>query len=467
MTKTKRGVDMGNKTKKKTTGIEKPKIVIPLQPINSAEIKALEEITIEDELFNAIRDGTISAAEFDQICSQNSLDEKGRAEIIDMLQEMGVSIVSDDNITAQFQDDEMPSNNDDYDEDDEKEYDPLEEMNDEEILKQIVYEGDLQGLIIKDMTQMPLLTADQEVTLAKAIEAGKTAKSILNNLTNLTLDKLIEEMDSKFKLKRKPRTRAEAEVMLKKIFDEGVKARETLIMSNTRLVISVARKYIGRGVGFVDLIQEGNIGLMRAVNKFDWKRGNKFSTYATWWIRQAITRAIADHGRIIRLPVHMNDTVARVHRISHQLRQELGREPTIEELADKLSLSPTKVRQILGASKHVVSLDESLSDEEDSNSLGDLIPDLTSANPDIHVESSDLSNTIAQMLRVLTPREQKLIIMRYGLNGDKEMSLEEIGKKMGITRERVRQIEAQALRKLRSSPNMRELFPYKGYFNYK
>jgi RNA polymerase primary sigma factor len=298
---------------------------------------------------------------------------------------------------------------------------------------------DTIGLYLKEVSRVPLLTADEEVALAQRIERGRMAR---------------EELA---KGKVTPRRRTE----LRRFIEDGWSAREHLITANSRLVISVAKKYMGRGVPFLDLIQEGNIGLIRATKKFDYRRGHKFSTYATWWIRQAVTRAIADQGRTIRVPVHMGDQINKLLRVQHQLTQRLGREPSVEELAEALDVPPKKVENMIQVARRPLSLETPTDDEEDSV-LGDFIEDDEAPPPDDTATYNLLKEHLSEVLNGLPPREVRILQLRYGLLDGQAYTLEEVGRKMGVTRERVRQIEAQALSRLRHPTIRRKLRDYLG-----
>jgi RNA polymerase primary sigma factor len=290
------------------------------------------------------------------------------------------------------------------------------------------------GLYFKEIGRVPLLTAKEEIILAKRMEAGRLAQEELGQ------DGVA------------PEERAE----LNRLVRDGLAAREHLIRANSRLVVSVAKKYIGRGVPFLDLIQEGNIGLVRTTDKFDYRRGNKFSTYATWWIRQAVTRAIADQSRTIRVPVHMGDQITRMLRISHQLTQELGREPTSEELAVALDITQRRAEEMIRAAHQPLSLEMPTDDEGDSE-LGDFIEDEDSQTPDDEANAAMLRELLQEMLQDLPPRAVRILKLRFGLVDGETYTLEEVGKKLGVTRERVRQIESQALSRLRHPMRMRRL----------
>jgi RNA polymerase primary sigma factor len=289
---------------------------------------------------------------------------------------------------------------------------------------------DVVGIYLKEAGKVPLLTAEEEVSLAKRIEAADFARARLDRENgDFTYDE-----------------RHELELI---IFD-GELAQEHLIRANSRLVISVAKRFVGRGVPFLDLIQEGNIGLIRAVRKFEYQRGHKFSTYATWWIRQAISRAVADQGRTIRVPVHMGDQLNKLRRITLELQQELGRDPLPEELAARMDTTPDKILNLIEISWRPVSLDSPIDDVSDSE-LGDFIEDTSSPAPDEMTTANLLREQVEEVLSRLPHREADILRMRYGLEDGETHTLEEVGKKIGVTRERVRQLEAQALNRLRRS----------------
>ncbi|MFA6694956.1 MAG: RNA polymerase sigma factor RpoD [Bacillota bacterium] len=282
----------------------------------------------------------------------------------------------------------------------EKEDDSLSEISDDSV-----------RMYLREIGRVPLLTAEEEVSLAKRIASG---------------DKV---------------------------------AKKKLAEANLRLVVSIAKKYIGRGLSLLDLIQEGNTGLLRAVEKFDYKRGYKFSTYATWWIRQAITRAIADHARTIRIPVHMVETINKMIRIQRQMVQELGREPTVDEIAKEMKTTKDKVEHIMKISQETVSLESPVGEEEDSK-LGDFIEDKESLSPQEMAIRSLMKGDLSIFLKHLTPREQKILKMRFGLEDGRTHTLEEVGKEFGVTRERIRQIEAKALQKLKKHEQSKQLKDY-------
>ena len=289
---------------------------------------------------------------------------------------------------------------------------------------------------LKEIGRVPLLTPEEEVNLALTIKAGSEAKEKYD----ADPDALSEE---------------EKAACLKAI-KKGVAARKRLSEANLRLVVSIAKRYVGRGMQFLDLIQEGNLGLIKAVEKFDHTKGFKFSTYATWWIRQAITRAIADQARTIRIPVHMVETINKVKKVSSQLLHEQGKEPTAEEIAERLEMSVDKVREIMRVAQEPVSLETPIGEEEDSH-LGDFIPDDEAPVPAEVASHTLLREQLSEVLDTLTEREEKVLRLRFGLVDGRPRTLEEVGKEFNITRERIRQIEAKALRKLRHPSRSKKL----------
>jgi RNA polymerase primary sigma factor len=298
--------------------------------------------------------------------------------------------------------------------------------------------GDSVRLYLQQIGETDLLTMQGEVDLSKRIELGKFAQLQLDDGQALS--------------------RADRKVLLD-LVDDGEKARAHLIQANLRLVVSVAKRYVGRGMSFLDLIQEGNIGLMKATDKFDYKRGFKFSTYATWWIRQAITRSISDQSRTIRLPVHVGETINRVRKTSHRLQQIYEREPTADEIGRAMDMTDEKVRQVLDVSRHPISLEAPVGQDGEAF-LGDFIEDSALPQPVELASHQLLKMQIAEALDKLSERERRIIVLRFGLEDGKFRTLEEVGREFGITRERIRQIEAKALRKLRHPSYSRQLRGY-------
>ena len=304
-------------------------------------------------------------------------------------------------------------------------------------------------MYLKEIGKVPLLSADEEIALAQNMEDGAVATEKINVLKG-RLDGASEE--EKAEIKEEIKT-------LQRDVDKGADAKKRLAEANLRLVVSIAKRYVGRGMLFLDLIQEGNLGLIKAVEKFDYKKGYKFSTYATWWIRQAITRAIADQARTIRIPVHMVETINKLIRVSRQLLQELGREPSPEEIAKEMSMPVDRVREILKISQEPVSLETPIGEEEDSH-LGDFIKDDNVPVPADAAAFTLLKEQLEEVLGTLTEREQKVLTLRFGLEDGRARTLEEVGKEFNVTRERIRQIEAKALRKLRHPSRSRKLKDY-------
>ena len=304
-------------------------------------------------------------------------------------------------------------------------------------------------MYLKEIGKVPLLSADEEIELAQNMEDGAVAIEKINVLKG-RLDGASEE--EKAEIKEEIKT-------LQRDVDKGADAKKRLAEANLRLVVSIAKRYVGRGMLFLDLIQEGNLGLIKAVEKFDYKKGYKFSTYATWWIRQAITRAIADQARTIRIPVHMVETINKLIRVSRQFLQELGREPSPEEIAKEMNMPVERVREILKISQEPVSLETPIGEEEDSH-LGDFIKDDNVPVPADAAAFTLLKEQLEEVLGTLTEREQKVLTLRFGLEDGRARTLEEVGKEFNVTRERIRQIEAKALRKLRHPSRSRKLKDY-------
>lgn len=304
-------------------------------------------------------------------------------------------------------------------------------------------------MYLKEIGKVPLLSAEEEIDLAQKMEEGAVAKekiAILKKRKEEAAEEEQAELDEEIKA-------------LTKTQDAGDEAKKRLAEANLRLVVSIAKRYVGRGMLFLDLIQEGNLGLIKAVEKFDYRKGYKFSTYATWWIRQAITRAIADQARTIRIPVHMVETINKLIRVSRQLLQELGREPLPEEIAKELDMPVERVREILKISQEPVSLETPIGEEEDSH-LGDFIQDDNVPVPAEAAAQTLLKEQLDEVLDTLTEREQKVLRLRFGMNDGRARTLEEVGKEFDVTRERIRQIEAKALRKLRHPSRSRKLRDY-------
>jgi RNA polymerase primary sigma factor len=297
---------------------------------------------------------------------------------------------------------------------------------------------DILSLYFREMSSFPLLSLEEERSIAQRIECGRQAAIQLIKLTMPESSRLSD---------------------LERLIQDGRQARDLLIKSNTRLVVSVAKRYVGQGVPFLDLIQEGNLGLMRAVEKFESQRGFRFSTYATWWIRQAITRAVADHGRTIRIPVHMTDRIRLMYRAANDLEQNLGRPPTTGELADQVGVEQTKVRWMMKISWTPLSLESPVGDDDESE-LGMFVEDETTPSPSQYVYQEMLQERVSEVLATLSPREARVLKLRFGLGEDRPYTLEEVGRKFGLTRERIRQIEGKALRRLRHPRRSRRLREY-------
>ena len=341
---------------------------------------------------------------------------------------------------------------DDLDDDDEIILDEEDEVEVEKIDLSVpdgVSVEDPVRMYLKEIGKVPLLSAEEEIDLAQQMEEGNVASEkiiLLKNRRDEASDEEKEEINAEIK-------------ELQKTVEIGSYAKKRLAEANLRLVVSIAKRYVGRGMLFLDLIQEGNLGLIKSVEKFDYRKGYKFSTYATWWIRQAITRAIADQARTIRIPVHMVETINKLIRVSRQLLQELGREPSPEEIAEEMNMPVERVREILKISQEPVSLETPIGEEEDSH-LGDFIKDDNVPVPADAAAFTLLKEQLEEVLGTLTEREQKVLTLRFGLEDGRARTLEEVGKEFSVTRERIRQIEAKALRKLRHPSRSRKLKDY-------
>lgn len=381
---------------------------------NSADVKKW----IKELLLAETGEHTIANHEIMNLAEEYQLDAKQISEIYEALHEMDIGITFDEDAVSEDGSTLIPKELEEEVENSDEESDEPEVSRTirkiPHISPDMVGIDDPVKMYLKEIGAVSLLTADEEVTLAKAIEAGDREEAT-------------------------PEEKAKGEA-----------ARKALSDANLRLVVSIAKKYLGRGLQFLDLIQEGNLGLLKAVEKFDYKKGYKFSTYATWWIRQAITRAIADQARTIRVPVHMVETINKLNRISRQLLQEKGREATNEELAKAMGITPEKVRDIKKIAQDPISLETPIGEKEDSH-LGDFIEDHEAVAPDEAAGSILLREQIDELLNTLTDRERQVLELRFGLHDGKTRTLEEVGKHFDVTRERIRQIEGKALNKLKKS----------------
>ena len=375
--------------------------------------------------------GKLSSGEMMEVLESMSLETEQLDKIYDVLENLGVDTAGEDYL-PEIDDSIVPSTEE------------LEDIPEEEI----VYPNTLVDsfaiddpvrMYLKEIGKVDLLTPEQEVELAQRMAAGAAAEEQLAEL-----EKQGEEIPE------------EVLAELKKSIKSGERAKQQLAEANLRLVVSIAKRYVGRGMLFLDLIQEGNLGLIKAVEKFDYTKGYKFSTYATWWIRQAITRAIADQARTIRIPVHMVETINKVIRVNRQLLQELGHDPTPEETAAEMNMPVEKVREILKIAQEPVSMETPIGEEEDSH-LGDFIPDEDASEPSEVASFTLLKEQLVEVLSTLTPREEKVLKLRFGIEDGRTRTLEEVGREFNVTRERIRQIEAKALRKLRHPSRSKKL----------
>ena len=437
--------------------------------------KANEEVKLSDELTKIVDDlvsssksnGSISEDDIQVAIRDIDVNDDELSDLYDSLRVKGIEIttaseatvsfaIEDDAAEDDFSSDDDLDNSSDFEDEDDEDFDVVNEAREvKEALRSVskakvskpkrssrararrsdtttvMLTGDPVRMYLKEIGKVDLLTASEEVHLAMKIEAGTAASQKLEDFE----DGLIE-------LNRAEQRR------LMRIESVGLDAKQQLISANLRLVVSIAKRYVGRGMLFLDLIQEGNLGLIRAVEKFDYTKGFKFSTYATWWIRQAITRAIADQARTIRIPVHMVETINKLIRVQRQLLQDLGRDPSPEEIGAEMGMSPDRVREIQKISQEPVSLETPIGEEEDSQ-LGDFIEDSSAVAPPDAASDSMLREQLEQVLDGLADRERKVIKFRFGLEDGHPRTLEEVGKEFGVTRERIRQIESKTLAKLR------------------
>ncbi len=397
--------------------------------------KMIEGVQNGEKLLELIdtgyKKGKLSSGEMMETLDSISLESEQMDKVYDVLENLGIDTAGDD-FPPELEDDILPPVA-------ELEEIPEEEIVDPNTLVDSFAIDDPVRMYLKEIGKVDLLTPEREVELAQAMGAGAAAKEQLAEL-----ERSGEEIPEE--------TRKE----LNKAVKQGERAKQQLAEANLRLVVSIAKRYVGRGMQFLDLIQEGNLGLIKAVEKFDYVKGFKFSTYATWWIRQAITRAIADQARTIRIPVHMVETINKVIRVNRQLLQELGHDPTPEETAEEMGMPVEKVREILKIAQEPVSLETPIGEEEDSH-LGDFIPDEDASEPSEAASFTLLKEQLVDVLSTLTPREEKVLRLRFGIEDGRTRTLEEVGKEFNVTRERIRQIEAKALRKLRHPSRSKKL----------
>lgn len=423
-----------------------------------AEEKLHELIDIGKKKKNVLELGEVI-----DFLSEVNLDDDQLGHVMDVLAQNEIDILSMSDTDDSEPDDDVMEEMDDEAEIDEED---LNIDNIEGFIPEGVSLEDPVRMYLKEIGKVSLLNADEEIEYARKMEAGSEAEAAIAELgiERDKLDERISELKAEMEeANGKQKTALKKEVKnleeLREAILAGEDARSKLAEANLRLVVSIAKRYVGRGMLFLDLIQEGNLGLIKAVEKFDYHKGYKFSTYATWWIRQAITRAIADQARTIRIPVHMVETINKLIRISRQLLQELGREPTPEEIAAEMDMPVERVRDILKISQEPVSLETPIGEEEDSH-LGDFIQDDNVPVPADAAAFMLLKEQLVEVLGTLTEREQKVLRLRFGLDDGRARTLEEVGKEFNVTRERIRQIEAKALRKLRHPSRSRKLKDY-------
>ena len=412
----------------------------PLDEKTIASLPAAALITANEKLRDLLakgkKKGKLDSGELMETLDDLNLESEQMDQVYDSLEALSIDISNDEDILPDLADEE-PAAEEIAEVEEEELVDPNSLVNSFSI-------HDPVRMYLKEIGKVPLLNPDEEIVLAQAMSAGNEARAKL------------DELEEQRKRGETPDITPEEEAQLRKVFKKGESSKQKLAEANLRLVVSIAKRYVGRGMLFLDLIQEGNLGLIKAVEKFDYTKGYKFSTYATWWIRQAITRAIADQARTIRIPVHMVETINKVIRVSRQLLQELGHDPSPNEIAAEMGMPVEKVREILKIAQEPVSLETPIGEEEDSH-LGDFIPDEGASEPSEAASFTLLKEQLMDVLSTLTPREEKVLKLRFGIEDGRTRTLEEVGKEFNVTRERIRQIEAKALRKLRHPSRSKKL----------
>ncbi len=412
----------------------------PLDEKTIASLPAAALITANEKLRDLLakgkKKGKLDSGELMETLDDLNLESEQMDQVYDSLEALSIDISNDEDILPDLADEE-PAAEEIAEVEEEELVDPNSLVNSFSI-------DDPGRMYLKEIGNVPLLNPDEEIVLAQAMSAGNEAKAKL------------DELEERRRNGETPDITPEEEAQLRKVFKKGESSKQKLAEANLRLVVSIAKRYVGRGMLFLDLIQEGNLGLIKAVEKFDYTKGYKFSTYATWWIRQAITRAIADQARTIRIPVHMVETINKVIRVSRQLLQELGHDPSPNEIAAEMGMPVEKVREILKIAQEPVSLETPIGEEEDSH-LGDFIPDEGASEPSEAASFTLLKEQLMDVLSTLTPREEKVLKLRFGIEDGRTRTLEEVGKEFNVTRERIRQIEAKALRKLRHPSRSKKL----------
>ena len=406
--------------------------------LTHAEVMKIIESVPEAEKLGELlergkKKGNLSSTELMDVLEELDLESDQLDKIYDTMENLGIETVVEEDL-PEISEDAVPS-----DSEIEEISEEGEEIVDPNALMDSFGTDDPVRMYLKEIGRVNLLTPEEEVELAQTMGAGSLAREQLEEM-----EQSGEEIPD------------EVRAQLQETIDKGEQAKQRLAEANLRLVVSIAKRYVGRGMQFLDLIQEGNLGLIKAVEKFDYVKGFKFSTYATWWIRQAITRAIADQARTIRIPVHMVETINKVIRVSRQLLQELGHDPSPEEIAKEMGMPEDKVREILKIAQEPVSLETPIGEEEDSH-LGDFIPDEDASEPAEAASFTLLKEQLMEVMDTLTPREEKVLKLRFGLEDGRSRTLEEVGRDFNVTRERIRQIEAKALRKLRHPSRSKKL----------